>query len=49
MLVAEARQLEDRLGLSPAAMRRLRWEIGESDVGAPRAVANINDYQDRTG
>lgn len=31
-LMAEARQLEDRLGLTPMAMLRLRWEI--SDDGA---------------
>lgn len=30
-LLAEVRQLEDRLGLTPAAMLRLRWEIDGSD------------------
>ncbi len=36
----EARQLEDRLGLNPQAMLRLRWEI------APDEVAELR--QDRT-
>ncbi|WP_303200480.1 hypothetical protein [Corynebacterium sp.] len=27
--LAEQRQLEDRLGLSPMAMKRLQWEISE--------------------
>lgn len=27
-LLAEVRQLEDRLGLSPMALKRLQWEIG---------------------
>lgn len=31
-LLAEVRQLEDRLGLSPMAMRRLQWEIEERPV-----------------
>lgn len=40
-LLAEARQLEDRLGLSPMAMLRLRWTID----GAPedRPVAPVVD------
>lgn len=37
-LLAEVRQLEDRLGLSPMAMLRLRWEIaGEEQRGTPAA------------
>ncbi|OLL21239.1 hypothetical protein QWW67_25325 [Rhodococcus sp. M8-50] len=28
-MLAEARQLEDRLGLSPMAMKRLQWEISD--------------------
>lgn len=27
--LSELRQMEDRLGLSPMAMKRLQWEIGE--------------------
>jgi hypothetical protein len=30
-LLAEVRQLEDRLGLSPMAMRRLQWEVDGAD------------------
>lgn len=32
----EARQLEDRLGLSPKAMRMLLWEIVSDEVGEQR-------------
>ena len=32
----EVRQLEDRLGLSPMAMRRLLWEIVADDTAAAR-------------
>jgi len=35
----EARQLEDRLGLNPQALLRLRWEIAGDEVGARRAEA----------
>lgn len=31
-LLSEVRQLEDRLGLTPMSMLRLRWEIAPSDV-----------------
>jgi hypothetical protein len=33
----EARQLSDRLGLSPLAMLRLQWQIADDAVVAPRA------------
>lgn len=37
--LAEVRQLEDRLGLTPMARLRLRWEIdGTDDVAAARAA-----------
>lgn len=32
----EARQLSDRLGLTPMALLRLRWEISEDEVGKAR-------------
>lgn len=35
-LLGEARQLEDRLGLSPMAMLRLRWEVVEDEVAQAR-------------
>jgi hypothetical protein len=34
----EARQLADRLGLSPLAMLRLRWAVAADEVGARRAA-----------
>lgn len=34
--LAEARQLEDRLGLTPKAMRLLLWEIVSDEVGQQR-------------
>jgi hypothetical protein len=52
-LLAEVRQLEDRLGLSPMAMKRLQWEIREepnantdAEQGQPDNVANIDDYRE---
>ena len=30
-LLAEVRQLEDRLGLSPQAMLRMRWEVADDE------------------
>lgn len=35
-LLAEARQMEDRLGLTPMSMLRLRWEIAADEVGEKR-------------
>lgn len=35
-LLAEARQMEDRLGLSPMSMLRLRWEIATDEVAEQR-------------
>jgi hypothetical protein len=40
---AEARQLEDRLGLSPVAMLRLRWAIGTPEP----QVAVLDDIRTR--
>ena len=39
-LLAEVRQLEDRLGLTPIAMLRLRWEIDDSDELAEARYAH---------
>lgn len=36
-LLAEVRQLEDRLGLSPMSMRRLLWQITSDEVGEKRS------------
>ena len=35
-LLAEARQMEDRLGLTPMSMLRLRWEIAADEVAEKR-------------
>lgn len=35
-LLGEVRQLEDRLGLSPMAMLRLRWEVVADEVAGRR-------------
>lgn len=35
-LMSEARQLEDRLGLTPMAMRRLMWRVDDRDEIAER-------------
>jgi hypothetical protein len=35
-VAAEVRQVEDRLGLSPLAMLRLRWEIAPDEVAEQR-------------
>lgn len=39
----EARQLSDRIGLTPLAMLRLRWEVSQDEVAEQR-----QDRQDRT-
>nr|WP_159844888.1 hypothetical protein [Nocardia sp. CY41] len=46
-MLAEARQLEDRLGLSPMAMRRLQWEIAEAPgtSGRDAQVSAVVDYR----
>lgn len=36
---AEVRQLEDRLGLNPKAMRTLMWEVAADEVAEARASA----------
>lgn len=50
-LLAEVRQLEDRLGLSPMAMKRLQWEIGEVAVVQEEDadVASLDEYRARLG
>lgn len=51
-LLGEVRQLEDRLGLSPMALARLRWEIVDEDGSAqpePGQVANLERYRRLAG
>lgn len=49
-MLGECRQLEDRLGLSPMAMKRLQWEISAeapSGVeGSTAVVSGIDQYAD---
>ena len=37
-LLSEARQMEDRLGLTPMSMLRLRWEIASDEVAEKRTT-----------
>lgn len=39
---SELRQLEDRLGLSPMALLRLRWEITADEVEEKRAETSAS-------
>lgn len=50
-ILAEVRQLEDRLGLSPMAMKRLQWEIGDVPVAQEEDadVASLDEYRARLG
>lgn len=45
----EARQLEDRLGLNPKAMRQLGWDIVATaeESGAAADVVDIDDFRAR--
>ena len=48
--LSEVRQLEDRLGLSPMAMKRMQWEISEAvqdDDEAPVSSAEVVNISDR--
>jgi hypothetical protein len=45
----EARQMEDRLGLTPMAMLRLRWQIGEPAEAPKLAEVVTPDRWRRTG
>jgi hypothetical protein len=53
-LLGEVRQLEDRLGLSPMAMKRLQWETTDqaaeaADIGTGASVARMDEYRARIG
>lgn len=53
VVMSEARQLEDRLGLNPKAMRSLGWEIAaDTDQGADGDAADVLDidaFRSRVG
>ena len=42
-LLAELRQMEDRLGLSPMALRRLQWEIESAPLEAVGVDGNVTE------
>jgi len=47
-MLAEARQMEDRLGLSPMAMKRLQWEVEakpKSPTGGDAKVTSIDRFR----
>jgi hypothetical protein len=46
-ITAEVRQQEDRLGRSPLALMRLRWEISSDEVGAVRDLNERRGTRDR--
>jgi hypothetical protein len=45
--LSEARQLEDRLGLSPLALLRLRWEIVDGEGAAETSNSEVLDIRER--
>lgn len=48
MVLAEVRQLEDRLGLSPMSLLRLRWEITDAeDDGRAEEGSDVLDIRER--
>ena len=48
-VMSECRQLEDRLGLSPMAMKRLQWHVDESEQVPVLASVTMPDRWKRTG
>jgi hypothetical protein len=45
--MSEARQLEDRLGLTPKSMRMLLWQIAVDEVAEKRKAASGGSARDR--
>lgn len=43
VLLSEIRQLEDRLGLSPMAMRRLQWDVEPRELEAVAPTGNVTN------
>jgi hypothetical protein len=48
-LLTEVRQLEDRLGLTPMAMKRLEWAISDDELDAKRAEKATAKTSGKTG
>lgn len=47
-ILGEARQMEDRLGLTPMAMLRLRWEVSADEVAERRETETAPAPKRRT-
>jgi phage terminase small subunit len=45
--LSEARQLEDRLGLTPKAMRMLMWQVAPDEVAEKREQAPTESARGR--
>lgn len=45
-LLSEVRQLEDRLGLTPKAMRALLWQVAPDEVGEKRGARVATSMRD---
>ena len=45
-LLAEVRQLEDRLGLTPVSLRKLQWKIEHQDV-LPADTSQTEESKER--
>lgn len=50
-LLAEVRQMEDRLGLNPLAMRKLYWLVDDGGVAVEEGsgIVDLDSYRDRLG
>jgi hypothetical protein len=46
-LLSEVRQLEDRLGLTPMSMLRLRWEMAPAPTSQEGTAENVSSLDDR--
>lgn len=44
---AEARQMEDKLGLTPKAMKLLMWEVVADEVAAQRNTSDVGSARSR--
>jgi hypothetical protein len=45
--LTEVRQIEDRLGLNPAAMQRLRWKVADPEVTPGETPAPVVSLVER--
>lgn len=47
--LAEVRQMEDRLGLSPLALLRLRWKVEDDGSAVSESVTDLDAYRAAVG